>query len=259
MTNALIADTLTAESFAALQAREICAIQLNGLIALEECTRAALAVRTLTARSSYRWSDDLSIIGVSIGEAHESEETFERYLAEGAQTSSIVRDVVFGGVSPIDRITLKMLQIWEPGIRVPSRDGRSFLQQVTRRWKQGGGASAHIDLSNTPVLAPFGIRKRFGINVYIEMPSEGGAVEFWSRSFTEDEYVALRQAPPAYGLSRELVGDPDVRIRPATGQAIIFDASRPHAVEAVAGHGERITDASFYGYAGDDAPLFQFA
>lgn len=259
MTNAYTADSLTRESFAALRGGEICAILQNGLIPQAECARAALAVRTLTARSSYRWSNDLSIVGVSIGEAHESEEALERYLSEGEITSRIVRDVIFGGVSPVDRITLQMLQIWEPGIRVPACDGQSFLQQVVRRWKQGGGASAHLDLSNTPLLKPFAIRKRFGINAYIEMPTEGGAVEFWSRSFSEEEYLALRQAPPAYGLSREVVGEPDLRIRPATGQAIIFDASRPHAVEPVGGHGERITDASFFGYAADNAPLFQFA
>ncbi|GAA0317819.1 hypothetical protein GCM10009087_30240 [Sphingomonas oligophenolica] len=259
MTDIKTADSLTRESFAALRAGEICAILFSDLISSAECARAALAVRALTARSSYRWSNDLSIIGVSIGEAHDSDEALERYLAEGEQTSRIVRDVVFGGVSPIDRITLQMLPIWEPGIRVPSRDGRGFLQQVVRRWKQGGGASAHLDLSNTPLLRPFNIRQRFGLNVYIEMPIEGGAVEFWRRSFTEEEYLSLRQAPPAYGLSRDVVGEPDLRIRPAAGQAIIFDASRPHAVEPVAGRGERITNASFLGYAGDDAPLFQFA
>lgn len=259
MTNAHTTDALTQESLTALRQGEICAILFNDLALPEECARAALAVRTLTAQSSYRWSSDLSIVGVSIGEAHESDEALERYLAEGAHTSRVVRDVVFGGVSPIDRVTLQMLQLWPSGIRVPSLGGRTFLQQVLRRWKQGGGASAHLDLSNTPVLAPFGITKRLGINCYLEMPSEGGAVEFWSRAFAEEEYLALRQAPPNYGLAREVVGEPDLRIRPRAGQAILFDASRPHAVEPVAGHGERITDASFYGYAGDDAPLFQFA
>jgi hypothetical protein len=259
MTTAKTAGALTHESFAALRHGEICAILLDGLISQEACARAALAVRTLTEQSSYRWSSDLSIVGVSIGEAHESAEALERYLADGARTSRVVRDVVFGGVSPIDRITLLMLQLWPAGIRVPFREGRAFLQQVLRRWKQGGGANAHLDQSCTPLLSPFGITKRFGINVYLEMPSEGGAVEFWSRTFSEGEYEALRQPPPNYGLAPEMVGEPDLRIRPAAGQAIMFDASRPHAVEAVAGHGERITDASFYGYVGDDAPLFQFA
>lgn len=259
MNNGKTADILTRESFAALRAGEICAILIDGLIPAYECARASRAVRTLTENSSYRWSGDLSIVGVSIGEAHESEEALERYLDGGERTSRVVRDVIFGGITPIDRVALQMLQIWAPGIRIPSSANRNFLQQVVRRWKQGGGASAHLDLSNTPLLRPFGIRKRFGINAYIEMPSEGGAVEFWSRAYSEEEYLALRQAPPAYGLSRDAVGEPDLRIRPQAGQTILFDASRPHAVEPVAGRGERITDASFFAYASDDAPLFQFA
>src|SRR5688572_15031671 len=97
------AERLSRDSFDALRAGEIGAIVIDELVDQECCRRASASVRALTERSTYRWSDDLSIFGVSIGEAHESPALFERYLAEAPDTARIIRDVVFGGPSPVDR------------------------------------------------------------------------------------------------------------------------------------------------------------
>ena len=102
--------------------------------------------------------------------------------------------------------------------RIPASGGRYFLSQVMRRWKLGGGAHPHIDQSNTALLAPFGIRRRFGLNVYLEMPSEGGAVEFWNRYFSDEEYTRLRQPPRITGYPGRKSARPTSSSGPAGGR-----------------------------------------
>jgi len=254
---AKVADHLNSASFRALLMGEINAIVLDEIVRPAERERATRVLRALTENTSYLWANDLRVHGVSVGEAHESAEKLDRYLAEAEHTMRIAREVVFDGVTAIDRITQKMLDVWGPGLRIPSIEGRPFLQQILRRWKQGGAANPHLDQSKTQLLSRFGMSKRIGVNAYIAMPTDGGAIEFWSREFSDAEYEACKRRD--YGLDRELLGAADLTIRPRPGQVILFDASRPHAVEAVAGKGERVTNASFYAYAGDAAPLFTFA
>lgn len=252
-----IVNELNKESLIGLISGEIGAIVLNHVLTEQQSGRACEVLRALTTTTTYTWKDDLRVLGVSIGEAHESATKLEQYLAGADETMRTVRHVVFDGFTPVDRISQQLLRVWEPGLRLAARNGRPFLQQILRRWLQGGGAHPHLDQSNTPLLAPFGLTKRIGLNVYLDMPSAGGAIEFWNREFSDAEYA--RSKRPDYGLDRQLLGAPDLTIRPQVGQAILFDASRPHAVEALAGVGERITNASFFSYSRIDEPLLTFA
>jgi hypothetical protein len=248
---------LSAASFAALRHGEVIAIVLDDVASAEECDRACRGLRILTEKTTYRWSSDLRVLGVSVGEAHEGTEALERYLEGSEQIVAMTRNLVFAGVTPVDRIAHHILRIWQPGLRIPFLNERPFLSQILRRWKTGGGAHPHLDQTRTTLLRPFAMENRFGLNVYVGMPTKGGAVEFWNRSMTDEEYVGLKR--PDYGLNRDVLGPPDLAIRPRRGQAILFDAFKPHAVEAVAGEGERVTNACFFGFAGEDKPLFQFA
>jgi hypothetical protein len=155
------------------------------------------------------------------------------------------------------RLVEELSRVWAGGSYVPKKDGRTFLPEIVRRWRTGGGAHPHIDQSRTALLSPLGLRGRIGLNVYLQMPSEGGAVEFWKRSFTDEEYLRLKRTD--YGLDRSLLGEPDLRLRPKKGQAVIFRAWEPHAVEPLRGEGDRITNAAFFGIADLSTPAAVFA
>jgi hypothetical protein len=251
------ANELGAKSFLALRNGEITAIVLDDVVSREECEKACRILRVLTEQTTYLWNSDLRVLGVSVGEAHESAEALERYLEGAEHTVNTAREVIFAGVTPVDRIANRMAQIWQPGLRIPFLNDRPFLCQILRRWKTGGSAHPHLDQSRTELLKRFAIEKRYGVNVYVEMPTEGGAIEFWNRTMTDEEYVRLKR--PDYGLNRDVLGPPDLTIRPRRGQAILFDAFKPHAVEAVGGTGERVTNACFFGFSGEASAMFQFA
>jgi hypothetical protein len=254
---AKVAKELTTASFNALRNGEITAITLDDVVSHDECESACRTLSILTEQTTYRWSSDLRVLGVSIGEAHESDDALERYLEGAASTDRIAREVVFAGVTPVDRIAQRMLQIWQAGLRIPTLNDRPFLSQILRRWKTGGGAHPHLDQSRTPLLQSFEMENRYGLNVYLAMPTIGGGVEFWNRRLTDEEYV--RNKRPDYGLNRDFLGPADLVIRPRCGQAILFDAFKPHAVEEVGGEGERVTNATFFACAGRTNAMFQFA
>ncbi len=254
---ASLASELTMKSMNSLLDGEITAIVLNDVMAESECGRACRRIRALTERSTHRWTSDLTILGTSIGEAHESHEARERYFDGAEHTVRIAREVVFEGFTPIDVVVQRMLAVWAAGVRIPFHGEQPYLGQVLRRWKTAGAAHPHLDQSKTPLLNQLNIERRIGVNVYLEMPTQGGAMEFWNRRFSDEEFIRIKR--PDYGLDRYLLGAPDLTMRPLRGQAVIFDASKPHAVEAVAGTGERITNACFLGFGGPDRSLFQFA
>jgi hypothetical protein len=237
--------------------REIMAIVLNDISTPEEDEKASEQIRFITATSNYRWKTDLTIVGVSIGEAHESKEAEARYLTESDATTRLLRESIFPHGSPVSRVVERVGKCWPAGVHVPEMRGHRFLPEVVRRWTRGGAAHPHVDQSRTPLLEPLAIRLRIGINHYLSMPTEGGAIEFWDRQFTDEEYMGLKRRD--YGVDRSLLGDPDFKTRPLRGQTVIFRAWEPHAVEPVAGEGDRITNAAFLGFKDFDTPLAQFA
>ena len=252
-----VARAISRETVSALIERRITAIVLDRLLSDQECDAMAARVRPLTETSTYRWSTDLTVLGTSIGEAHESPEAEARYFELAPSTIELYRQVVFPGGSPIGKVVEQLSRVWAGGSYVPAKNGRTFLPEIVRRWRTGGGAHPHIDQCHTALLSPLGLRGRIGLNVYLQMPSEGGAVEFWERSFTDEEYVRLKRQD--YGLDRSLLGAPDLRLRPDKGQAVIFRAWEPHAVEPLRGEGDRITNAAFFGIPDASAAAAVFA
>lgn len=232
-------------------------LTLASVMTKDEREFACGKIRELTSRSTYLWSNDLKVVGTSVGEAHESPETEKRYFDEAPVTSELLAREVFPFGSPVERIVKKVAEVWPHGVVVPDKDGRAFLPEIVRRWVIGGGANPHIDQSRTHLLGPLGIGRRIGLNVYMSMPEIGGAIEFWNRSFSDEEYVSLKR--PDYGLDRELLGPADLTLRPEEGQAVLFRAWEPHAVEPVGGSGDRITNAAFLAVGEGERPLARFA
>jgi hypothetical protein len=255
--NTSTADELTLKSIRALVHREVIAIVLRDLRTPNEDLESSEAIRALSEASTYRWKSDLTVVGVSVGEAHESAEAEDRYFSEASETARLMREVIFPTGSPVSRIAEAIRAFWPAGVHVPTKNGRAFLPEIARRWVQGGGAHPHIDQSQTPLLAPLRIRYRVGVNHYVNVSSEQGATEFWDRQFTDEEYLRLKRSD--YGLDRALLGEANLKLRPARGSTVLFRAWEPHAVESVAGHGDRITNAAFLGFEDFDRPLLQFA
>lgn len=251
------ATAITSQSLTDLITNKISAIRIENFMMETERDIALRNIRYHTQNTTYLWASDFSVIGTSVGEAHESEEKERSYFAQAADTNRLLQNSVFPFGSPMSRVGKMVLDAWAPGLKIAHRDDQTFLPEIVRHWRTGGGAHPHIDQTVTPLLSHLGLQKRLGCNVYMDMPSEGGSIEFWNRQFSDEEYEAAKRAD--YGLDRDILGKPSLTIRPNAPEMVLFDASQPHAVEPARGHGDRIVNAAFFAFGGYDKPLVQFA
>ncbi|MEU7054651.1 2OG-Fe(II) oxygenase [Streptomyces sp. NPDC046197] len=210
--------------------------------------------------STYTLTQDLQCVGVSIGEANESAEKAKQYVAEAAATTALIRETLFAGVvSPMDRLLAQLDDVWPRGAGIALSGGEPVLPNVIRRWTAGGQANPHIDQRNSEILGDYVFRRRLGVNVYLEVPPEGGGgdLELWD-ALVEDELEYRARRRRDYGLNRADLDAPDWVVHPSDGDLFIFDASRVHGVRALS-RGRRVTMACFLGVRGTEDPLALFA
>jgi hypothetical protein len=251
-------------------AKELTTVSLRGVIdgtidviVLEKYWNAAKcedASRTLLDLTAAAASNRGTVVqmaitaDVSIGQAGESEEKKALYFAQGQHAVGAARGA-FGGVTPLDRLVYERLLVsWPSGVRLLfGENGAPGQEFHCRVWREGADTPVHIDSSRSHrILGPLGVTARVAWNCYVHV-GPGGNLRYWRRAPGEREYRLLEQKPPLFGVSREVVGDPNVEIRPGQGDVLLFNAGRFHAVSTV--ETKRVSIARFLGYQGDDAPL----
>lgn len=248
----------------ALQEWEISAIVIDNVAPKDMCEQYCTRIRQYCESSDYKWANDLKAIGRSIGEAHESKALEVEYFSGASTTQDLYKESIFNGVSPVGHIRSRLEAIFPNGVETAKIGEDKFLPEIVRRWKEQGGAHPHIDQRNTPLLSPLQITDRFGINTYLSMPPEGGEIEFWRRPMSDEEYLSLKRTD--YGLDRDILGAPSLKLKPSTGQAVIFRADGLHAVSpinpgrsAISPSEDRITNASFICFRANGATPVMFA
>ncbi|WP_229403113.1 2OG-Fe(II) oxygenase [Micromonospora okii] len=253
------ADELTTATLLDLAEGVVDAIWVRAFHPAEECRAALPPIIEACERASYTLTDDFQSIGTSMGEAAESAENRRRYLRTAAATCELIRGRIFAGrLSPLDRLRLVLDELWPAGATVARHEGAMLLPGIIRRWPAGGHANPHIDQRDVPLLAGYGLRRRIGTNVYLEVPppEDGGHVDFWGVYRDERSYDAERRAD--YGLDRDALGEPVWSCRPGQGDLLMFDAARVHGVRRVE-RGARVTAACFVGVRTATQPLVLFA
>jgi 2OG-Fe(II) oxygenase superfamily len=253
------ADEFTPAALLSLARGDIDLIWHREFYSVYDCEAVLPAIVDECEAAHYTLTTDLQSLGTSIGEATESAANTERYLATAAETTSLIRHRIFDGrTSPGDAIRLLADEWWPGGAMVGRSGGRQMLPGIIRRWPTGGHANPHIDQRSIPLLEPYALRRRLGVNVYLEVPpaGSGGEIEFWHMFEDETEYVSIRR--PDYGLDRESLGEPLAAILPGQGDLVVFNAARLHGVRAV-DSGSRVTAACFLGVRTADQPIVVFA
>lgn len=248
-----------AASLRSLVEGDINLIWHRGFHAQTDCQEALPRIVEECDRSSYTLTSDLQSLGTSMGEANESDENAKRYLATAEQTTRLIRDTIFARRRfPADTVRLSADEWWPAGAMIGKVDGQQMLPGIIRRWVRGGHANPHIDQREVPLLRHYRLRRRIGVNVYLEAPpaGEGGEIEFWDVIEDENAYLAMKRGD--YGLERDSLGSPLFSVQPGQGDLVMFDAARIHGVSRLRS-GSRVTAACFLGVATTADPLVIFA
>jgi len=184
------------------------------------------------------------------------------YFAKAPARNRALRAAIAPFQLPADRVHLELDHAWPAGVNLLRVGQRPAFFGLCRRVSSGGGIEPHTDRADwdLPCRETASFRAQLFLNIYLTQAEHGGDLEVWSMQVpTRADYDALRSSETGFALERALLPEPTRTIGIEPGTLVIANASRPHAVTACAGAGERLSVSGFLGYSGPHAPLRAFS
>jgi hypothetical protein len=251
------ASKLNQDTLVGLASGGIDVIHQRGFWACAEREYVVQRIEKLCEASRYALTRDFSSVGISVGDASESSDREELYLATALDVSIRLREAFGKNGFPGDKMRAVVDELWPAGALAGRIQGRLMLPMNVRKWGRGDSARPHIDQCGSALMGSFRLKMRIGVNIYVEVPPEGGGgeLDFWGFPVDEGSYEAARKG--SYGVERQELGEPYETLRPVAGDLILFNAARLHGVRKVE-VGSRVTVAGFLGVRGDGEPLVIF-
>lgn len=248
------ADALTLEGLHALIHRDTLVLRVPGFIDAEACQAISRGLKA-TGYTDYLNAPSVGRIGMSYFETARKQEIVDHYFATALANIHVLRDACAPRPCPIDTLRLLLDEVWPAGAGLQTLYGKKMFVGLSRCMKPGIPLLAHHDMfgrhaPNTPEAAS--LISQFGVNVYVDVPEEGGELAMWMKEISDAEFLELRGSH--YGVPLELMDKPDFKVKPQNGDLILFNARKMHAV--LAGDGcDRLTLSGFVGYRGEDERL----
>lgn len=251
--------TLAAVYLEDLASGAILAICIPKFYDESSCLAIQLRVQN-SAQTRYAVAPSVAKVGMALFEATD-DHLLEAYYAdaEGAAARSAV--LYDEHEDPIGRIGAILDSIWPAGCRIERLHDRPMYAGLVRVIDAGAELRPHQD--NTHWDMPASPRAQtmltqFSCNVYFAVPEDGGELELWDFSIGDEPSYRRMQVAGDYALARPAIGAPALVLRPATGDLIIFDARRVHAVAKVK-RGIRSNASTFIALRESHEPLTLFS
>ena len=164
------------------------------------------------------------------------------------------RAIFYPHISPMDHVRLLLEEFWPGGVALQKFNGRKCFGGIMRVFAPGEASfHAHYDRidEETDAAEVKGITQQLGMNIYLQMPKEGGDLQMWLRQPNDEERRHVRQFE---GLPHGSIAPPVHTIHPGTGDLIMMSSWLLHAVTPGKDRA-RISIGSFIGCFGKDQPL----
>jgi len=245
---------LSLASLRQLLTRKALVVHVERFVSTELCRLVADGLQR-QGYTDYINAPTLGRIGMSFYETGGRPDVIERYFASAPENIALLRSACAPYASPMDVLRCVLDELWPHGARLQTLGGRKMFVGLSRNIRPGAPMLAHHDIFAR--LAPDDAEARdlitqLAVNVYVDVPAEGGELMIWLDEISDAEFLERRGS--SYGLSIEALGPPDLRIRPAVGDLILFNGRKLHAVAPGKG-ADRLTVSCFVGYRGGDHPL----
>jgi hypothetical protein len=247
-------DTLTAEHLSAFANDNVGMVRIKNAASLEQCEKLREAAQNPENTHNHAAVPNLKILGQPFYLAATDGKLRQGYYDFANVFAPLIRAMCAPFGSPFDTAVGLLETASEKGIRPASlSDGRHMPPGIFRFYEAAATTEVlpHIDRLEWEVDDPVahGLRAQFGLNVYLDMPTQGGELAIYPHKLDKDTFNRI--AGDGYGLPWDYVGEPDITIRPDIGEAILIDTRRVHAVMASRGAGYRVTLSSFVGLDAD--------
>jgi hypothetical protein len=219
---------------------EVGALILPNFLTETQALQTAGALDSSSLQSNYKTlRDRLTKIGSTLyenlGGKDPSPETIREYLENAAAFSAAIEEICAEfGQSPMSR--LQQLLGSKLGARKLEFAGKEAFAGLVRVVRKGNEILPHQDeLGEDMPSLDFAQRLKepggqFAVNVYLQVPEQGGELQLWRQRYTAGQMANMRLASSDYGIDPALLPLPDAVIKPKVGDLILFDSSRMHAV-----------------------------
>lgn len=244
-----------------LELGNIVGIRVPGYYDTTLCQEAATKVINKPDLEAYDVAPDIGKIGKAIFDAASDRNALSEYYERAPHDLKMMRKFFAPYLSPMDKVRLDLQEIWPAGSYLERLHGQTMFCGLVRVFKEGSEARPHQDMAHwdVPESAPaHALKTQMAMNIYLSSAEEGGELELWKYGIRDEaQYDATKEAGD-YGLSRAKIGPSSAKVRPETGDLIIFDAQRIHAVNLII-KGDRVAVSGFIGYRGATDPLTVFS
>jgi hypothetical protein len=194
-------------------------------------------------------------IGMAFYEAENQLPRIADYFESAFDNIEVLRRRCEPYLSPIDRLRCVLDEAWPAGANLETLYGRKMYVGLSRVMRPGVRFLAHHDIFAKDAPDSFravSLQAQLAANIYLNMPSDGGALQLWQNKLSSDTFDAMRG--DSYGIEPALLGPPDVEVRPEPGDLLLFNSRCMHAVTP-GSDDVRLSLSCFVGYRGPASPL----
>ena len=196
-----------------------------------------------------------------IGHAYSEISTVEQknhYHLNAKKHIEIIKDFFPIGNYPIDKFQLLLNQYWPNGASILEMGSQKCFAGICRILNQNISLEPHTDKIEKNFLTHNLIfEAQLSANLYLQMPSLGGEVEFWDLELSDEDYEKLK-GQRHYGINRNDLPPPSVTYKPKVGDLLILNSRKIHAVRKSTSE-KRITLSCFIAYIGNNEPLYYWS
>lgn len=247
-------ETLNASHIKRLATGQCSVLHIKGFVDKAACSQITQGALNY-GYSAYLNVPSVRRIGMAFYETESKPDLLEKYFAVAQQNQENLRRACAPMLSPLDLLRCKLDEIWEAGASLQTLYGKKMFVGLSRMVEPGTTFLAHHDIFEQDAQgAPeaTSVQAQFGANVYVQVPENGGELLMWDMNMAPRIFDQLRGKD--YGLKVETLPEPDIVVKPETGDLLIFDSRKMHAVAPPVGK-PRLALSCFVAYRGDDEPL----
>lgn len=247
-------ETLNASHIKKLANGQCSVLHIKGFVDAAACALIAQGALNY-GYSAYLNVPSVRRIGMAFYETENKPDLVTRYFAVAQQNMENLRSACTPMMSPLDLLRCKLDEIWEAGACLQTLYGKKMFVGLSRMVEPGTTFLAHHDIFEQDAPgAPeaISVQAQFGANVYVQIPETGGELLMWNMNMAPRVFDQLRGKD--YGIRVETLPKPDIVVKPGTGDLLIFDSRKMHAM-APPVEKSRLALSCFVAYRGDGKPL----
>lgn len=199
--------------------------------------------------------DKVGRIGMAYYETEHEERLVKQYFDLAPRCQEQLRVACDPVGSPMDTVRCLLDEVWPAGANLQTLFAKKMFVGLSRMVEPNTTFLAHHDIfaDDAPGMQESeSVISQFGANVYVQMPNKGGELLMWHKNMSIAEFDEKRNGE--YGINIKNLPPPDVVLKPNTGDLLIFDAHKLHAVASPKDQA-RLALSFFIAYRGDNKPL----